>query len=173
MPIDTRLARRTFLRRVSAAGALIRIGLPPLEAMFNTSGTAYAAGVSKAIPKRFVFWFNGNGILEKYWVPRETGADYAMLLPAAARAVSGRYPHRQRLGQRRGPATGARKQPPSFDEAVVSCRTYTGRGAGGPSIDQVIAQKIGGDTRFRSLQIGVCQESFGESIQRNLSWAGP
>ena len=24
---------------------------------------------------------------------------------------------------------------------------------------------------FRSLQIGVCQESFGESIQRNLSWA--
>jgi len=36
----------------------------------------------------------------------------------------------------------------------------------------VIATRIGGETRFRSLQIGVSQESFGESIQRNLSWSG-
>jgi len=36
----------------------------------------------------------------------------------------------------------------------------------------VIAQEIGSQSRFRSLQIGVCQESFGESIQRNMSWAG-
>src|SRR5207248_1171903 len=40
------------------------------------------------------------------------------------------------------------------------------------SIDQAIAAKLGGDSRFRSLQIGVSQESFGESIQRNMSWAG-
>ena len=49
---------------------------------------------------------------------------------------------------------------------------FTGRGPSGPSIDQVIAAKIGGDSRFRSLQIGVSQESFGESMQRNMSWAG-
>jgi len=49
---------------------------------------------------------------------------------------------------------------------------FTGRGAGGPSIDQMIAGRIGGDSRFRSLQIGVCQESHGESIHRNMSWAG-
>jgi hypothetical protein len=36
----------------------------------------------------------------------------------------------------------------------------------------VVAGKIGGDSRFRSLQIGVAQESFGESMQRNMSWAG-
>jgi hypothetical protein len=53
----------------------------------------------------------------------------------------------------------------------MSGEAFTGRGAGGPSIDQVIAQKIGNDSRFRSLQIGACQESFGESIQRNMSWA--
>jgi hypothetical protein len=35
----------------------------------------------------------------------------------------------------------------------------------------MIAQKIGSESRFRSLQIGACQESFGESIQRNMSWA--
>src|SRR6185312_16329936 len=44
--------------------------------------------------------------------------------------------------------------------------------AGGPSFDQMLAEKLGGESRFRSLQLGVSQESFGESIQRNMSWAG-
>jgi hypothetical protein len=39
-------------------------------------------------------------------------------------------------------------------------------------VDQVIANRIGGDSRFRSLQIGVAQESYGESMQRNMSWSG-
>ena len=36
----------------------------------------------------------------------------------------------------------------------------------------MIASNLGGDSRFRSLQIGVAQESFGESMQRNMSWSG-
>ena len=55
---------------------------------------------------------------------------------------------------------------------LVSGNGFTGRGAGSASIDHAIAQEVGKDTRFRSLQIGVCQESFGESVQRNMSWAG-
>ena len=31
---------------------------------------------------------------------------------------------------------------------------------------------MGGESRFRSLQVGVCQESHGENIHRNMSWAG-
>ena len=27
---------------------------------------------------RFLIWFNGNGIPERYWIPRETGADYEL-----------------------------------------------------------------------------------------------
>ena len=54
----------------------------------------------------------------------------------------------------------------------MSGTQFTGRGAGGPSLDQMLAEKLGGESRFRSLQIGVSQESFGESIQRNMSWAG-
>jgi hypothetical protein len=38
------LSRRKFLKGVSLSGAAVRVGLPPLAAMFNTSGTAYAAG---------------------------------------------------------------------------------------------------------------------------------
>src|SRR5205823_14125349 len=37
----------------------------------------------------------------------------------------------------------------------------------------VIAGRIGGNSRFRSLQIGVSQESFGGALQKNMSWAGP
>ena len=57
--------------------------------------------------------------------------------------------------------------------ALMTCTHYTGRSPGGPSVDQVIARKLAAETRFRSLQIGVSQESFGESIQKNMSWSGP
>ena len=51
--------------------------------MFNSHGTAYAAAPpartgEKAIESRFVLWFNGNGIPERYWIPSELGPHYAM-----------------------------------------------------------------------------------------------
>ncbi len=55
---------------------------------------------------------------------------------------------------------------------LMTGTVFTGKGASGPSIDQLLAAKIGDDSRFRSLQIGVSQESYGESMQRNMSWAG-
>src|SRR5438045_7316556 len=74
------ISRRTFLRGAGLSGAAVQIGLPPLVAMFNSSGTAYAAAAKrrtgKAIESRFVLWFNGNGIVENYWMPNETGSDY-------------------------------------------------------------------------------------------------
>src|SRR6478609_6626573 len=75
------LSRRTFLRGVGLSGAAIRIGLPAFEAMFDAGGTAYAAAGGEAarpIETRFVIWFNGNGIVEKYWIPAETGPDYEL-----------------------------------------------------------------------------------------------
>ncbi|MFN7920492.1 MAG: DUF1552 domain-containing protein [Bryobacteraceae bacterium] len=162
----TDLSRRTILRGLGAA-----VALPPLEAMFNPNGTAYAA-TGKPVEPRFVFWFNGNGIPEKYWIPRETGENFEFtpcLNPLA--------PFRSDIHVITGLDSAAARLPgpgnshyPSMS-AVVSCRAYTGRGAGGISIDQAIAAKIGDDSRFRSLQVGVSQESFGEAIQRNLSWA--
>ena len=37
------VSRRRLLRGITATGTLLRIGLPPLDAMFNSHGTAYAA----------------------------------------------------------------------------------------------------------------------------------
>jgi len=71
MASKTVLSRRAFLKGVGISGAMVSVGLPPLEGMFNTSGTAYAAeavsstiGTVSAEPS-FLLWFNGNGIAEK------------------------------------------------------------------------------------------------------------
>lgn len=70
------LARRTFLKGI-AFGRATGVALPPLAAMFNGNGTAYAAS-TKPVESRFVLWFNGNGIPEKYWIPGETGKGFTM-----------------------------------------------------------------------------------------------
>jgi hypothetical protein len=148
--------------------------------MFNSTGTAYAAepiatGKSAEAPieNRFVLWFNGNGIPERYWIPSETGSDYRLtpcLAPLAPfrndiHVITGVDNYAAGMP---GPGNGHHNSM----SGLMTCTPFTGRGAGGASIDQAIAAKIGGDSRFRSLQIGVAQESFGESIQRNMSWAG-
>jgi len=172
------LSRRRFLRGISLTGAAVRVGLPPLAAMFNSSGTAYAAagknpGAAGAIETRFLVWFNGNGIPERYWIPAETGPDYE-LTPCLAPLKSVRdYVHvisgidnvAARLnGQGNGHFTALC--------GLTTGTSYTGRGASGPSIDQLLAAKIGAKSRFHSLQIGVAQESHGENVHRNMSWAG-
>ncbi len=158
-------------------GAAVRIGLPPLACMFNSAGTGYAArtgpdGAPLPPSKRFVLWFNGNGIPERYWIPRDEGSDYSLtpcLSPLARlrddiQILSG-------LDNPNGQASGAGNGHQKSMSALVSGEKFTGIGAGGPSIDQVVADRIGGETRFPSLQVGVCQESFGSSMQRNMSWS--
>jgi hypothetical protein len=147
--------------------------------MFNANGTAYAettrAGKTVARPfnTRFILWFNGNGIPEKYWIPSEVGPDYEMT-PCLSPLVSFRSDIHVITGLD-NPA--ARMPGPGNDHhrsmsGLVSGTPFSGRGAGGASFDQMVASKIGRATRFRSLQVGVCQESHGESIHRNMSWAG-
>jgi hypothetical protein len=76
----TRISRRTLLQGLA---------LPPLVSMFNSTGTAYAAPgkTTQPIESRFVLWFNGNGVPERYWIPTETGSDFQLspcLRPLAA-----------------------------------------------------------------------------------------
>ena len=168
------LGRRAFLQGLTLGGASVRIGLPPLACMFNGSGSAYAARSERAgrPEPRFVLWFNGNGIPERYWIPREEGRSYSLtpcLSPLASlqndiQILSGLdNPH----GQTSGRGNGHQRSM----SALVSGEKYTGTGAGGPSIDQVVAASVGGESRFQSLQVGVCRESFGSSMQRNMSWS--
>ena len=167
-----RLSRRTLLKGLSVAQSAVTVGLPPLVSMFNSHGTAYAAEAAP-IERRFVLWFNGNGIPERYWIPDETGAAYTLtpcLQPLArlrndVHIVSGLDNSAIVNTAFDGHSTAM--------SALMTCTRFSGRGPSGPSIDQLVAAKIGSETRFRSLQIGVSQESFGGAMQKNMSWAGP
>jgi len=170
------LSRRTFLKGLSATGAVARVGLPPLAAMFNLNGTAYAAETasgSAAIDTRFLLWFNGNGIPERYWIPRETGPDYELTPCLEPLGKVREYVHV--LSGVDNVAARLDGQGNGHFSALCGSMTgtaYTGRGAAGPSIDQILAAKIGTKSRFRSLQVGVAQESHGENVHRNMTWAG-
>src|SRR5271170_1508896 len=167
-----RTSRRRLLQGLTLAGARITIGLPPLVSMFNSTGTAYAAEVRpKPIESRFVLWFNGNGIPERYWIPVEEGPDYE-ITPCLAPLAPWRKDVHVLSGLDNAAANGKGNGHTNSMSSLMTGTYFTGRGPSGPSIDQIIASKIGGNSRFRSLQIGVAQESFGESMQRNMSWAG-
>jgi hypothetical protein len=125
------------------------------------------------VESRFVFWFNGNGIPERCRMQEGTGTEFA-LSPCLAPLASFKNGIHVLTGLDIPVATipGTGNDHHKAISGIVSCTPFTGYGAGGASIVQVIASKIGTDSRFRSIQIGVSPESFGESIQRNMSWAG-
>lgn len=141
-------------------GAAVSVGLPSLEC-FAESG---------AFPKRFGVWFWGNGILPDRWVPTGEGTEWELsdqLSPLAnvkddITVVSGMsvktgnsIPHGSGPG---GMLGGAPLIIRSGDDFSFS----------GPSIDQAIAAEIGGDTRFRSLELGA---KPGPGLSYNGPWA--
>jgi len=170
----TRLSRRIFLRGLTAAHVPVIAGLPPLISMFNSTGTAYAAetplaGETAKIPKRFVIWFNGNGIPERYWIPSNTGPNYDI---SPCLTPIGRLKDDVLVLSGLDNTYGGNGHPQSLC-ALMTCTRLSSTGPGSPSLDQILAAKIGGNSRFRSLQIGVSQESFGGALQKNMTWAGP
>jgi hypothetical protein len=171
-----RISRRIFLRGLTAAHATIVVGVPPLISMFNSSGTAYAAetkvpasAAARTPEKRYVLWFNGNGIPERYWIPSKEGVDYD-ITPCLSPIARLRDDVLVLSGLDN--THGGNGHPQSLC-ALMTCTPLTSNGPAAPSIDQLMAQRIGDTSRFRSLQIGVSQESFGGALQKNMSWAGP
>lgn len=146
------LPRRTMLRGM-LGGAAVTVALPALEIFLNDEGTAHADG--SAFPKRFGVFFWGNGVLPWRWIPGDTGPDYTLseqLMPlerhkSVMNVISGtdvmtggRYPHSSAIC---GMLTGGALIPDGE-------RQYWRD----PTLDQYIAQRIGGSTRYRSLVTG-------------------
>src|SRR5215470_8980355 len=135
-----RFSRRSLLKGLTATGSRIVVGLPPLVSMFNSHGTAYAAetGLEKPIESRFVLWFNGNGIPERYWIPYEEGAHYEMT-PCLSPLAPFRSEFHVLSGVDNAAAKGMGNGHTNSMSGLMTCTTFTGRGPSGPSIDQVIA----------------------------------
>lgn len=147
------LHRRTFLRGV-LGGTALAMGLPPLEAFFNASGTAYAA--SGAFPRRFGLFFWGNGTLPLQWVPEKTGTDYELsdqLSPLASvqKDVAIITGMEVKVANNSAHFSG----PAGFLSGALDITSGDDTTFAGPSIDQLIASAIGGETPYRSLEVGV------------------
>jgi hypothetical protein len=149
-----RLDRRTVLKGL-LGGAAVTVGLPVLEMMLDGTGRAFADG--GALPRRFVLWFWGNGMIPDRWTPSASGVGDAwelseQLLPLA--------PVKHRIAVVTGTEVRLPNRIPHWTGTggILSGRDPMGEEGDwtftGPTIDQILAQEIGGATRFRSLEVG-------------------
>src|SRR6185436_17458491 len=160
------LNRRTLLRGLGGAG-VVSLALPPLEAMLNGNGTAYAAA---PFPKRFGVWYYGCGITARdrqtaidNFFPKTPGATWdppRLLMPLAPHkqyvtvvggtqwAIAENTPHHV---SRTAPVSGSYnlsnvgnggKMGPAYDPA-------------GPSLDRIVAMAWKGKAPVDSVEMAV------------------
>jgi hypothetical protein len=177
--MSQRLYNRRQLLRGIMGGAAVSVGLPLLEGMLNTSGTAYAEGTP--LPKRFGVFFWGNGVRLDKWNPTGTGAGFPLspsLMPLAGAkeyvsVVSGMA---IKTGNQRGHHAGCvgilsgAPMIPQDPMGAGYASTFSDR-----SIDQAIAAEIGKTTRYKSLEVAISRSIVtGEGTTlRYLSHNGP
>jgi hypothetical protein len=131
------------------------VGLPLLEAMLNSSGTALAGGAP--LPLRFMTYYWADGMVIDLFEPSQVGATWALspqLAPLAA--------HKDYLSVCSGMSNRFDGQILTHHEGMTVFNgynhVYTGglnSDAGGPTIDQVIADTLEGTTPIRSVQVRV------------------
>ena len=169
------LSRRTMLRG-AVGGTSVALALPLLDAMLNSNGTALAAGGE--LPRRLVTWFFGNGVALNdvgnpgaglRWGPAEQGPNYP--LTPQLKGLEGVQEYcsiltgfdikaaaQHRRGHHDGVAGFFSGHP--FIELPHADNSYSSK-SGGPTIDQVAAEAIGGQTFLPSVQIAVSKRVIG------------
>lgn len=163
------ISRRTMLRGMGAM-----LALPKLEIMAAPTSSAVAAAPTSAsgAPLRFVSIFQPNGVYPKAWDVTGTGADYTfspILKPLESL--------REDLLIISGLKNSAGGGHVGMTSAFLSGHGVK-KGKAATSLDQIIAQKIGQDTAYRSIVLGTeppRQGSAGEpiSMANTVSWSSP
>ena len=153
--------RRRFL--IGAGGTAL--ALPFLDALSQPRARAQSAANT-----RFVIVMHGqgtmNGATNDRWTPSGTGSGFALsplLMPLAA--------HQAQLTVLSGidnavaPMMGGNGHNRA-GRSLLTAQTFSGGGengnANGPSIDQVIAERIGGSSAYRSVHLQASNQGVGE-----------
>lgn len=160
------LTRRTVLRGL-LGGAAVTVGLPPLERFFDR-GMAHAAD---GFPRRFGMFYWGNGNLPERWNPVGEGGPGEWTMNSQMEALK---PHQADISVVSGMKvlTGNPIAHKSGPGGLLTGHPLILRGGesftfAAPTIDQIMAQEIGGETRFRSLELGV------QPGAQSMSYNGP
>ena len=163
--MNPKLSKRHFLR---GTGALI--ALPALESIGFRRFASAATTTPTAPPKRAVFMGIGFGVTKETWFPdiNQTGADYQLsegLAPLArhksditvVQGCANQYTNEAHWGSTFW-LTGANRYSVPGQNMANSI-----------SADQVVAQQLGGDTRFSSVQLnGSDLQGHGPGL--SLAW---
>ncbi len=180
------LSRRSLLR---GAGG-IAIALPLLEAMIGRR--SHAAGDGP--PPRFLVVFSANGTIEERWNPVGGEEDFVLDDPEdPGRILAPLEPFKDRLlvlggldmlSRDHGP--GGNGHDLGMGHMLTGADLVVGPSGvgefshlpdgtvGGPSIDQVIADLIGQETAFRSLELGVqANLDVNRQLTSRMCYRGP
>jgi Protein of unknown function (DUF1552) len=178
-------SRRVFLRGIGASIALPALAsFPRIGTLASeVSNASSLATTASGAPLRSAFLFFPNGAIPKAWWPESTGTDFAMsptLSPLQAvrdkvQIMKGLDNVVAEAGQDGG-GDHARGNG-TFLTSVRINKSSTAIRAG-VSIDQVIANRIGGLTRFPSLELASdprrqstgCDSGYSCAYQFNISW---
>ena len=174
-----RLSRRACLR---AAGVVL--ALPALEIMQPRRASAQAAN-----PLRFLCVYSPNGFYMPQWTPAGSGgADYALsplLTPLAAHkadfnVITGLGNYTASISNIFG-GSHSRSCGSMLTQCPIASPDVSKDVQNGVSLDQIIANSIGSQTRFPSMEVGSrassltgnCEDSFSCAYNNNISWSGP
>jgi hypothetical protein len=178
MPIQ--MNRRHFLRG-AGMGAGLAVGLPILDAMLDENGLLVAKSSAQpaGIPLSFITFFFPMGVSDHGadWHPETYGDGYRPRRNLQVLFDEG-------IADRVMPVGGLDKT--EYTDSSNSsgdahcdgvCTFTTGRagvtraGASGPSLDHVIASRLGGDTRIRHLPVSIGNGN-GDPAFKYATWTG-
>lgn len=173
------LKRRSISRRTVLRGAGVTLALPWLEAMMPA-----ASGAAPAMPVRMAVLYMPNGVNTSAWAPEGTGRDFKLsptleplndfkdniivaqnLWNAAAKDGDGHYV----------------KESAILTSTRISKTLGEDLNSHGVSMDQVAAQRIGGETPLPSLELGISPEATGVDLAVgytrvygcHIAWSSP
>jgi hypothetical protein len=159
------------------------LALPLLDAMLPLSALAQTPK-GKAVPKRIAFLFVPNGINMNGWTPEATGANFELTpITAPLKKVQKSLNIMTGLAQHQAHALGDGGGDHARSAAawLTGCHPRKTSGANikaGISADQIAAARIGKNTRFPSLELGIerggmagdCDSGYSCAYSHTISW---
>ncbi len=174
----TFLTKKAISRRRMLGGIGAGIALPLLDSMIPSS-TALAQ-TAAVPPKRFGAVFVPHGERPGYWTPEKVGADFEM--PPILTPLADYRDDLTVVSQLCDPVDGHAVTVAAWLSGSIPKRTTAEDVYAGVTIDQVVAQKIGQETVFPSLEvatedftgyIGGCDPAYACAYINTLSWKTP
>jgi len=164
------LSRRRILRGMMN-GAAVTVALPYLDCFLNSNGNALASG--SPLPVRFGTWLWGCGVSSSIFVPKTVGANYD--LPEQLASLKG-YSQHVNIFTNYEVLTDGRPNICHYTGwvALRSGEAPTAPGAlPKPSMDMLIADEIGGTSRFPVLGLTATGNSRTSTSFRSADQINP